>query len=102
MGKITISNGMLICSTSRGGGRPGHGRVQVAAARTGSNVAEGSLHRDEMHHAAAAAGTSTSQRPARGPRGAHHVTSMELTTALGVGWSSGARRMGEEVVVGGI
>jgi len=52
-----------------------------------------------MHHAAAAAGTSTSQRPARG---AHHVTSMELTTALGVGWSSGARRMGEEVVVGGI
>ena len=56
-------------------------------------MAEGSLHRDEMHHAAAAAGTSTSQRPARG---AHHVTSMELTTALGVGWSSGAWRMGEE------
>jgi len=55
-----------------------------------------------MHHAAAAASTSTgitSQRPARGPRGprgAHHVTPMELTMALGVGWSSGAWRMGEE------
>ena len=64
---------MLICSTSCGGGQHGHGRVQVAAARTGSTRRRapctgtmhasrggGRQHKHRDHIAAAGTGTTGS------------------------------------------